>query len=323
MAAFFRIKKSTTTNMNALKNTTTYPITEGSLYFSSDHYLAYDYKDGSTLKRAVVNAAYADTAGALTNTLSIAKGGTGAVDAENARNNLGVPPKNHAATTTEYGISTLTNYGHSKLVSGNLGELETTPTYADGVAAAAAHTHKKELFLVTITLTNISSGTANKTGNEIKAAIDDGKVPVVYCNWQGADMFAFLSDCLAADENQYTAVFIYHNESGNTPGINIYQATMRVQYNGSVTLSFVYSQFATEQYVDNSISDAINDIYIPGTNDYIAKDIGQAKGDILYYTGSAWTRLAKPTTSATHFLTMTSAGDPAWATLPGYDGSYT
>lgn len=142
MAAFFRIKKSTTTNMNALKNTTTYPITEGSLYFSSDHYLAYDYKDGSTLKRAVVNAAYADTAGALTSTLSIAKGGTGATEAAKARENLGVPPKDHAATATTYGAGTIANYGHVKLVSGAIGSSQ---TYADGVAAAAAHTHSQYL----------------------------------------------------------------------------------------------------------------------------------------------------------------------------------
>lgn len=66
MAASFRIKKSSTTSANALKNTTNFPVEPGSIYFTKDHFVAYDYTDtadNNTNKRALINAAYADTAG--------------------------------------------------------------------------------------------------------------------------------------------------------------------------------------------------------------------------------------------------------------------
>lgn len=60
--AVFKIKNSTTTDANALSNTSTYPVVEGTLYFTKDHYIAHDYASG---KRAIINAAQADNAHAV------------------------------------------------------------------------------------------------------------------------------------------------------------------------------------------------------------------------------------------------------------------
>lgn len=60
--AVFKIKNSTTTDANALSNTSTYPVVEGTLYFTKDHYIAHDYASG---KRAIINAANADNAHAV------------------------------------------------------------------------------------------------------------------------------------------------------------------------------------------------------------------------------------------------------------------
>lgn len=56
----------------------------------------------------------------------------------------GKAPNNHASTATTYGVATSgtsAKYGHVKLVSGNVNGQK----YADGVAAAAAHTHNNYL----------------------------------------------------------------------------------------------------------------------------------------------------------------------------------
>ena len=60
------------------------------------------------------NAATATKANALSETNPIPMGGTGATTAEQARANLGTPPKTHASTSTEYGTGTSTQYGHLK-----------------------------------------------------------------------------------------------------------------------------------------------------------------------------------------------------------------
>lgn len=60
------------------------------------------------------NATTATKATALSDTNPIATGGTGATTAEQARINLGIPPKTHASTSTEYGAGTPTQYGHLK-----------------------------------------------------------------------------------------------------------------------------------------------------------------------------------------------------------------
>lgn len=44
----------------------------------------------------------------------IIKGGTGASKVDEARNNLGVPPTNHASDTEVYGLASVNNYGHAK-----------------------------------------------------------------------------------------------------------------------------------------------------------------------------------------------------------------
>lgn len=66
MAAFFYVKKSNITTVNGLRDTETFPVKEGTVYFTKDHFVVYDYKDtedNDKLKRAVINAAHADTAG--------------------------------------------------------------------------------------------------------------------------------------------------------------------------------------------------------------------------------------------------------------------
>ena len=80
------------------------------------------------------NAATATKANALASTLAIGGGGTGSTSAADARTSLGVPPTSHASTTTTYGISSDTQYGHPMASS-------TTPK-ALGTAAVGSETAK-------------------------------------------------------------------------------------------------------------------------------------------------------------------------------------
>lgn len=89
------------------------------------------------------NAATATKANALSETNPIPMGGTGATTAEQARANLGTPPKTHASTSTEYGTGTSTQYGHLK----SHDEPDATLTAATGHAfsPAGAASMKTEL----------------------------------------------------------------------------------------------------------------------------------------------------------------------------------
>lgn len=71
--------------------------------------------DGKIKGDITGNAATATKANGLSTTLLVNSGGTGATTPADARTNLGVPPTNHASTTTTYGTSTSANYGHTKL----------------------------------------------------------------------------------------------------------------------------------------------------------------------------------------------------------------
>ena len=56
----------------------------------------------------------------------------------------GKADKKHDDSTTAYGVGTTANYGHVKIVSGNM-NTSTYSSYSAGIAAAAAHTHSQYL----------------------------------------------------------------------------------------------------------------------------------------------------------------------------------
>lgn len=89
------------------------------------------------------NAASADSAATLSDTLPVNKGGTGATTSVQARDNLGVPPKSHASATTTHGVGNATQYGHLKLsdatdsASGATGGIAATPAAVKATKDAA------------------------------------------------------------------------------------------------------------------------------------------------------------------------------------------
>lgn len=84
--------------------------------------------DGDLTGDITGNAHTATTAEALSAVNPVSMGGTGATTAADARNNLEVPPKNHASTEATYGTGTKTAYGHVKLSD------DTNSDHIDGVA---------------------------------------------------------------------------------------------------------------------------------------------------------------------------------------------
>ena len=68
--------------------------------------------------------------------LAVASGGTGATNAEEARTGLGVPPVNHAANNTDFGVASDTEWGHVRLIEG-----ESIPENTPGCAIPITRLH--------------------------------------------------------------------------------------------------------------------------------------------------------------------------------------
>lgn len=93
------------------------------------------------------NAATASSAAALSTTLPVNGGGTGATNPEGARSNLGVPPTSHASTGTTYGLSSASQYGHAMAASDDPAQDTDAGSVGSDVThfARGDHAHKKVL----------------------------------------------------------------------------------------------------------------------------------------------------------------------------------
>lgn len=93
------------------------------------------------------NAATASSAAALSTTLPVSGGGTGATNPEGARSNLGVPPTSHASTGTTYGLSSASQYGHAMAASDDPAQDTDAGSVGSDVThfARGDHAHKKVL----------------------------------------------------------------------------------------------------------------------------------------------------------------------------------
>lgn len=115
------------------------------------------------------NAATASKAKELSETNPIATGGTGGTTPEQARENLGTPPKTHASTSTDYGSGSPTQYGHLK----SHDEPDAALTAAGGHALSPAGGESlrtlitEEVAKCLKTSGGVMTGTINLSGNGI------------------------------------------------------------------------------------------------------------------------------------------------------------
>lgn len=75
----------------------------------------------------------------------------------------GVTPSSHASTGTTYGVGTTSNYGHVKLLNGDLNG----KSYTDGVAAASDHTHGQYLTSHQSITTGSRNGSIGVSGRDV------------------------------------------------------------------------------------------------------------------------------------------------------------
>lgn len=107
--------------------------------------------DGKLAGDITGKAKTAETAEKLSSTLGLEGGGTGATSAQQARQNLGVPPTDHASTTATHGMGTGEKYGHNRLsdaidsVSDAAGGVAATPLAVKTVADMSAEGIEKAL----------------------------------------------------------------------------------------------------------------------------------------------------------------------------------
>lgn len=146
--------------------------------------------DGKLVGDITGNAATATKANALASTLAVAGGGTGGTTAAAARTNLDVPPTSHASTTTTYGISSDTQYGHGMATSTTPKPLGTAAVGSETAKFARGdHVHPITVATDTVTgsvkLSDSTSSTSAASAGiaaspaAVKAAYDRGSTGVI------------------------------------------------------------------------------------------------------------------------------------------------
>ena len=201
-------------------------------------------------------------------------------------------PTSHASTGTTYGAGTTANYGHVKLLNGDLNGI----SYANGVAAASAHTHSQYLTShqdisgkVDYTLNN----DASVIGNNAPAAdcktywsslsMPDNRVKVLY-NVPGNEatiLFSKRSSYGSILKYGYADRYLYllRNQSGtwkSTDWEKIYagyadSAQYAVGASNYDADGNIYSRFSSVDSAINSVADNINTIWSYALNGIFGK----------------------------------------------------
>ena len=86
----------------------------------------------------------------------------------------GVTPTSHASSATTYGVGTTSNYGHVKLVTGDMNGA----THADGVACSKNHTHSQYLTSHQTVDSAMSSTSTNPVQNKVVNSALGNKAPL-------------------------------------------------------------------------------------------------------------------------------------------------
>jgi hypothetical protein len=155
------------------------------------------------------------------NKVTIAQGGTGAGNAADARENLGVPPKNHASTTDTYGIGNTSTYGHVKL---HATENCTTFTSDDGgITPAAAKKLINSFYATCSTAASTPEKTVSCTAFELTAG---AKITIRFTNGNTASNPTLKVNSLAAKS-------IYYGNSAIPSGYLAANQTYTFVYTGS------------------------------------------------------------------------------------------
>lgn len=161
------------------------------------------------------NAATATKANALSETNPIPMGGTGATTAEQARANLGTPPKTHASTSTEYGTGTSTQYGHLKSHDAP----DSTLTAASGHAFSPAGAFALQDYFAS--LVGGVEGDLSSLDSTLRALIAEEVAKCLKTSggtMEGSLHFGGVGDIRYSDNSDYRTLWINRNE-GSAIGV--------------------------------------------------------------------------------------------------------
>ena len=258
----------------------------------------------------------------------------------------GVTPSSHASSGITYGAGTTANYGHVKLLNGDLNG----KSYTDGVAAASAHTHGQYLTSHQSITTGTRNGSIAVSGRDVdvkglgslayKSTIGTGDVssgtysinisgksatassayrPLPYYTYVGevtsqkARHWQILRRTLSSSGECINAVITVFIRSGTTTFL-AYNVSFLIYRSGN---SFVGKVFKTNiGNGDASMSVTFNLIRTPNSNEVsVIASIGASTASSLYISGYATATLVE----WANFVTENNTGNTiADIVGPGY-----